>query len=264
MRWISSWPGFPDGSVLAGLPLRARVELAVQRTLGQVLSIFWILTGAFLLYVVMGYRIRDAAEVRSRFRSLIRNDRRPLLICANHLTMIDSALVAWALGGSWWYLFNYSRMPWNLPEQANFSQNRLNRMVVWLVKCIPVSRGGSREKVSGSLEKVKHVLSRGETALVFPEGGRSRTGRVQAESATYGVGRVLEAVPECRTVCVYLRGDHQESWSTVPRRGDRFSVDFRVIEPLSDHSGLRRARDLSLQIVGELVKMEEEYFARRK
>ncbi len=229
------------------------------------LSPFWILGGAFLLVVVMGYRIRNAREVRARFRKLIRGDRRPLLICANHLTMIDSALVAWALGGSWWYLVNFSRMPWNLPEQANFSQNPLNRIVVWLVKCIPVSRGGRRDQVSGTLEKVKYVLSRGETALVFPEGGRSRTGRVQPESATYGVGRILDTVPDCRTICVYLRGDLQETWSTIPKRGDRFTADFREVAPESEHpSGLRRARDLSLQIVGTLVEMEEEYFARRQ
>lgn len=212
----------------------------------------------------MWYRIRNAPEIRRRFRSLIKGDRRPLLLCANHLTMIDSALVAWALGGSWWYLFNYRRMPWNLPEQANFSQNVLNRAVVWLVKCIPVSRGGRRDEVSGTMEKVKHVLSQGETALVFPEGGRSRTGRVEPENTTYGVGRILDAVPGCRTICVYLRGDRQDSWSTLPAWGERFSADFREVQPQSEATGLRKARDLSRQIVSELVDMETEYFARRK
>lgn len=140
----------------------------------------------------------------------------------------------------------------------------MNRCAAWLVKCIPVVRGGSREDVSRVLDRVRHLLSRGETALLFPEGGRSRSGRVEPESATYGVGRILTAVPDCRTLCVYLRGDQQETWSTIPDRGDSFYVEFEVFEPESDHRGLRRSRDLARQIVQKLAEMEEEYFARRE
>lgn len=212
----------------------------------------------------MGYRIPRATELRRRFRRLVKKDSRPLLICANHLTMIDSALVAWALGGSWWYLAHYSRLPWNLPEETNFASNWVNRVAAWLVKCIPVVRGGSREEVSNVLDRIRYVLSRGETALVFPEGGRSRSGRVEPESATYGVGRILTTVPECRTLCVYLRGEKQDTWSTVPARGESFYVDFELFEPESEQSGLRRSRDLARQIVGKLAEMEEEYLARGK
>lgn len=236
--------------------------MTLQRSLGWILAVVWIPLSAFLLRVVMGYRIRGASEVRQRFRRLVRGDDRPLLICANHLTMIDSALVAWALGGSWWYLRHYSRMPWNLPERTHFATNWVNRAAAWLVKCIPVTRGGSREKVSASLRRIRHLLSRGETALVFPEGGRSRSGRVEPESTTYGVGRILTAVPGCRTLCVYLRGDRQATWSTIPRRGDSFYVDFELFHPESEHRGLRRARDLARQIVRKLASMEERYFSR--
>lgn len=212
----------------------------------------------------MGYRVRDAGEIRRRYRAMMKEEDRPVILCSNHLTMIDSMLVAWALGGSWWYVLNYSSMPWNLPESTNFATNWVNRGAAWLAKCIPVTRGGSREEVSHVMDKIRYVLSRGETALIFPEGGRSRSGRVEPDSATYGVGRILTSVPECRTVCVYLRGDHQESWSTVPARGDDFYVDFEVFEPTSEHSGLRRSRDLSRQIVEKLARMEEEYFGRRE
>ena len=44
----------------------------------------------------MGWRIENAAEARAEFRRL-RREGGPLLVCANHLTMIDSALIAWAL-----------------------------------------------------------------------------------------------------------------------------------------------------------------------
>tara|TARA_B100000949_G_scaffold176266_1_gene157038 strand:+ start:140 stop:328 length:189 start_codon:yes stop_codon:yes gene_type:complete len=62
---------------------------------------------------------------------------------------------------------------------------------------------------------------------------------------------------------VYLRGDRQQTWSTVPARGDSFYIDFVVGELHSDHSGMRRSRDFSRQIVDRLVGMEEEYFAGR-
>jgi len=62
---------------------------------------------------------------------------------------------------------------------------------------------------------------------------------------------------------VYLRGDRQDTWSTVPARGDSFCIDFELIEPHSDSAGMRRSRDFSLQIIDRLIGMEEEYFARR-
>lgn len=243
---------------MAKLPFRSRVGLTLQRQVGRALGVLWIPAAAFLLRFVMGYQVRDVGEVRRRFRQLVDDDR-PLLICANHLTMVDSALVAWALGGSWWYVFNYRRMPWNLPERENFAFNWINRFAAWVVKCIPVTRGGSREKVTHALERVRHVLSRGETALVFPEGGRSRSGRVEPESAAYGVGRLLNSVPQCRTLCVYLRGDRQETWSTAPPRGDCFSVKFELFEPRTENTGLRAARDLARQIVEKLHIMETEH-----
>jgi len=246
---------------LAELPTRTRLALWVQRQVGRFSGVVWIPTIAFILRVLLGYRIRNAAEVRRRFRRLVREHKGPLLICANHLTMVDSALVAWALGGSWWYVLNYRRMPWNLPEYHNFAFNWINRAAAWVAKCIPVVRGGSREHVSSVLRRIQHLLSRGETALIFAEGGRSRSGRVQTDSAAYGVGRIAGSVRDLGTLCVYLRGDRQASWSTVPARGDSFYVDFELFHPRSAHSGLRQSRDLAQQIVAKLAVMEEAYFA---
>ncbi len=113
------------------------------------------------------------------------------------------------------------------------------------------------------IKRVQHLLSRGETALIFPEAGRSRSGRVEADSVAHAVGRILTSVPGCQPLCVYLRGDRQHTWSTVPARGDSFYIDFELVEPQSDHSGMRRSRDFSQQIVDRLVGMEKKYFAGR-
>ena len=245
------------------LPFRTRAAHTFQREMGRLAAVFWVIPIAFILRVLMGYRIKDVAQVRARYRALLKESDHPLLICPNHLTMMDSAVVAWALGGSWWYLFHYSRMPWNLPEYNNYSSQLPTRLGAWLIKCIPVIRGGRREDVSRVIKRVQHLLSRGETALIFPEAGRSRSGRVEADAVAHAVGRILTSVPGCQPLCVYLRGDRQQTWSTVPARGDSFYINFEVGELHSDHSGMRRSRDFSRQIVDRLVGMEEEYFAGR-
>lgn len=248
---------------MAELSFKMRVGLFTQRLAGRLVAVLWIPLAAFVMRYVMRYRVHEAGELRRRFRELVSRERRPVLLCANHLTMIDSFILAWALGGSWWYVFNYQRVPWNLPERSNFASNWLSRVAAWLAKCIPVVRGGSREHVANVMRRVRHLLVKGEPVLVFPEGGRSRTGRVEPGSAAYGVGRILNAVPGCRTILVYLRGEGQKTWSAAPARGETFYADFKLFEPTSEHTGLRGARDLSHQIVDELVAMESEYFADR-
>jgi len=248
---------------LSELDLRRRRELALQRWAGGILAPIWIPAAVFLLRLGFGYRIKDRTKVRRRYRRAEKGIDGGLLLCANHLTMIDSALIAWALGNPLWYLVRYDRMPWNLPERNNFSSNPLTRLAAWIVKCIPVVRGGERGQVSDVLARVRHLLARGETVLVFPEGGRSRSGRVQPHEVTYGVGRILTAVPECRVGCIYLRGDRQESWSTLPRRGEAFTLTFELFRPRSSRRGLRRARELSRRIGEKLAEMEERYFAER-
>ncbi len=158
-------------------------------------------------------------------------------------------------------MFNYRRMPWNLPEYNNFASPWFNRALAWMVKCLPNVRGGTRSEVSGVLKRIQHLLSKGETALIFAEGGRSRTGRIQLDSIADGVGRIISSVRGCQALCVYMRGDRQESWSTIPARGDSFYVDFELFEPNSEHSGLRRSRDFAVQVVEHLARMEERYFS---
>lgn len=213
--------------------------------------------------VLMRYRVENAAELRKKYRALVEQNDGPVLICANHLTMVDSLILAWALGGSWWYVFNYRRMPWNLPEYNNFASVWVTRFAAWVTKCIPIMRGGPRQQVSGVIKRVQHVLSGGDTALIFAEGGRSRDGRVRADTVAHGVGRIMTAVDDCKALCVYLRGARQRTWSTVPARGDSFHVNFEIFQPQSLHQGMRRSRDLAQQVVAKLALMEEEYFASR-
>ena len=151
-------------------------------------------------------------------------------------------------------------MPWNTPERQNFASNFRSWVLSYLAKCIPISRGGSREDTAGVIARVSHLLSRGETALIFPEGGRSRSGRVDLDSAAWGVGRIVAAVPQCRVLCVYMRGRSQESFGNRPVRGERFDVSLACIQPKSDYRGARSWRDIVRQVVAQLSYMERAHF----
>jgi 1-acyl-sn-glycerol-3-phosphate acyltransferase len=206
------------------------------------------------------WRIEDAYALRRQFADL-RRQGSPLLVCANHLTLVDSFVIAWALASPGWFLGNYSSLPWNVPERSNFAASLSSRLLVYVMKCIPVERGGDRREIGRVLSRLSWLVGRGEVVLMYPEGGRSRTGRVEEDSAAYGVGRVVASVPGCRVLCVYLRGRRQHGPGDLPVMGERFRVRSTVLDPSSEQRGMRRARELAAQIVRELQALEAAYFA---
>jgi len=242
------------------LPLRH----VLQREIGRLLVPIWSPLVILAMRFGMGYRIHDVASVRAKYAKIRAASPDPLLICANHLTMVDSFLIAWALAPGWRYCLHFDELPWNVPERENFASRAWERIAAWVMKCIPITRGGSRSEVAAVLERVAALTRNREVALIFPEGGRSRSGRVEVERAAWGVGRIVAAVPDCRVACVYLRGRRQETWGRVPARGDIHDVDIVCIEPKSDGKGLRRSRDFSTQIVAQLASMERKYFDGRE
>ena len=233
---------------------------AIQRLIGWLVAPLWVPTAALVMRFRFGLQIEDLRRIRRENRQIRRASDAPLLICANHLTLVDSFLIAWALRSPWAYVFDYDSLPWNTPEETNFATTPLRRILVYLGKCIPIRRGGDRGDVAMVLARIIHAVGRREVALLFPEGGRSRSGRIEEGAGAWGVGRVVGAIDGCRVLCVYLRGRQQENWSDFPVQGDSLYVDIACIEPKSDHRGARRSRDLAHQIVGQLQRMEEAYF----
>lgn len=248
----------------AHAPMRLRLRHALQREIGRFVAPLWVPTVVFFMRFIMGYRIENLARIRADFQRIREESNAPILICANHLTLIDSLVIAWAINPTWRNLVHWRELPWNTPERLNFAATFTSRVGVYLAKCIPISRGGTRSEVARVLTRVAYLLNNHETALLFPEGGRSRTGRVTSDSIAWGVGRIVAAVPGCRVACIYLRGHNQETWGSVPHAGDRFYAKVECIEPKSDHRGARRSRDLAVQIVAQLARMEEEYFDGRE
>jgi hypothetical protein len=241
------------------LPRRARRALRVQRGIALAVSPLTTFAVFVLLRGWLRLRFEGLPELRRAYRESRRASPAPLLICGNHLTMIDSALIAYALGSPTWYLRHFSALPWNLPDRDIFAGTRWRSALAYVYKCLPIARRGSRDEVADTLTRFAWLLRSGETGLVFPEGGRSRSGRVEVEDAAYGVGRVLKHVPGCRVLCVYLRGDAQRGYSGLPTRGDRIRARIAWLQPKSDHGGLRGSVDVARQILTRLSELEREH-----
>jgi hypothetical protein len=242
------------------LSFRDRFALEFQRALGLLLAPLWIPLCAAISRWYFRWRIEDVGELRRQYAELRRESSAPLLICPNHLTMLDSAVVAHALGSAPWYLLHYASMPWNVPERRHFASNWWKRALVFMMKCVPVERGGDRKAVGMSLDRIAYVMERGDAALVFAEGQRSRTGRIDPQATTYGIGRIVKSLPRCRVLCLYLRGSEQETWSNLPARNQSFRVTIDCFEPKTDHRGLRGSVDLSRQILTRLAELEQRHF----
>jgi 1-acyl-sn-glycerol-3-phosphate acyltransferase len=235
----------------------------VQHAVGRATALLWVPLVVALMRFGFRWRVDGMAEARRVYRGLQGGDgtaRTPVLVCANHLTLVDSAVVAWALGSPWLYLRRFAALPWNVPERRNFASSWLQRVLVYLMKCVPIERGSDRKAVGAVLDRLAYLLARGEAVLIFPEGGRSRTGRIDGQTQTYGVGRLAAEVPGCKVLCVYLRGASQETWSALPRRGERFAVQVEVLEPGDRTRGLRGSVELSRRILARLAAMEGAYF----
>jgi hypothetical protein len=208
---------------------------------------------------IFRWKVEGRDEVRRSYAQ-VREAGAPLLICANHLTMFDSVVIEGTLGSPWWYMRNYSALAWNTPARENFASTWWKRILVWLLKCVPIVRGGDRRAIGTTLNQLAYLMQTGEAVMVFPEGGRSRTGRVDTKAVTYGIGRLIKANPGCQVFCVYLRGERQETWTRIPAVGERFHIQVETFEPKTDKRGLRGTLDLNQQILDRLHGMEQAYF----
>ena len=238
--------------------------LYFQYALGR-LAVFIVAPFIYFCVRIFGYRVRDLKTIRRRCELLFKKHNGPWIICANHLTNIDSVILAYAIAPMHRHVTRFKLLPWNLPERVNFQQNIFSTVMCYLVKCIPVNRGGDREEMKLVLEKCIYLLHRGQNLLIFPEGGRSRTGRIDRNNFSYGVGRFISSCEDCKVLCIYLRGDGQDNYSAIPRMGERFTVSMDVLIPeRTEQTGLRLQRHYAEQIINRLAQMEEAYFAARR
>jgi 1-acyl-sn-glycerol-3-phosphate acyltransferase len=238
------------------LSTSARLSLILQRALGW---LFFVLVGPasiFTMAVLRRNKLEGAAEVRRVYEAALATGR-PTLIACNHLTMVDSAYLQWAMCPLWKYFLSYRRFPWNVAAVEHLKRRPPLLLVCYLGKVLPIDRDGTEEHRKGVLDKLRWLMNHREVVFLFPEGTRSRTGRIDVESATYGVGQILKDVENPQVLCAYVRGAKQEQMSSVPIYGDTVKVELELFEPKTTQQGLRAVRDLSRQVIEKLKQMED-------
>lgn len=215
-----------------------------------------------LMRLKAGYTIENLREIRQRYKA-IAAEPGPLLICSNHLTFIDSALILWAFGSGAWYLRHFHRFSWNLPAGDFFKKRLLYRFVGAISKCLFIHRDGSAQHKESILRLCVQLLRGGDVVTVFPEGQRSRTGRFEPKKLTYGTGKIVSELGGCRVLCVYVRGDKQETYSNYPAKGSRFHLDMQLLRLRPSQTGRAGYHEV-VEAIGRTIKdMEDRYFAER-
>ena len=236
------------------------VKLHLQRFLGRffVVPMGYIIL-AFAIFK-FHYKIENHSEVRKRFKETLKR-KKPLLVCSNHLTYVDSVILMWGLSSILGYFFHYRTFCWNIPAVENYASKPLWQFITYLSKCIPIDRQGTKEHKDEVLNKLRYLLSIGDICMIFPEGTRSRSGMIEPENVTYGVGKILEQVPECEVLCIYMRGRGQDTYSSFPKKDEQFYFQMELLAPKTTETGRRAVRDYSVQVINKLKSMEDIYFA---
>lgn len=233
--------------------------IRIQHVIGR-FAVFVTAPLLVLLIRVFGYRIKNLKKMRRTINDLFKTHKGPWIICANHLTMVDSLILAYAMFPFYRFMFQYRLVPWNIPEKHNFNQNILLTISCYLLKCIPVVRGGNRDKIHSFLMKCSYLLEKGENLMIFPEGTRSRTGHIVPENVSYGVGRLISQNPDCRVLCLYLRGDRQKTYSMIPKFNESFFLSADTIQIEIESKGLKAQRAYAQTVIAKLTHMEKMYF----
>lgn len=241
-----------------------QLSLKIQNWINA-FNAFWFGPLFILLFILIGrYKCENLKQTRKTVSEIYRqNKQKPIIICSNHLTMIDSMLLTWFLFPLRKIITGNRYFPWNVPEIRNFGQKFLLKAMCYLGKCVFVERqsdsGGSRNHKS--ISKLAFLLSINETICLFPEGGRSRSGRIEPDQCSYGVGTLMEQTGIRNILVVYIRGKSQENFSFYPKKKEVFKIDVSYEPFHTEFSGKRASKDLTLKIMNRLKQKEDIFFA---
>jgi 1-acyl-sn-glycerol-3-phosphate acyltransferase len=188
-------------------------------------------------YLVMNplWRVRVEGREKLPWRG-------PAVLVANHLSMLD-ILVLYALFRPFkWVakaeLFRVPFLGWNMTLNAY----------------VPLRRG-DRESVGRMMDRCRAQLSRGTPMLLFPEGTRSRDGRLQAFKD--GAFRLAHEAG-CPVIPIALTGtfDSLPKTGVVLRNGMRAEV--RVLDPISpaEHPSIEALRDAARAAIAAALPRE--------
>ena len=91
------------------LPVTLKLALRIQKFISWLLLPVWYLLSVLVMRFVLGYRVLGLSTFRQKIRQLIHAQERPIIICANHLTKIDSLIILWAMGSLNFYFWHFKK-----------------------------------------------------------------------------------------------------------------------------------------------------------
>lgn len=244
-------------------------SLGRQRLLSRAVAVPLSLAVAAIARFHFRYRLPDdIGELREKLWAELDAHDGPVIWAANHLTLIDSFLVYWAV-------VPFSRIgsdrytPWSTPEQTNYYhlggplKSAFIRALLYLCRCIPFRRGGEdaaaeafREK---AFEKCAWVLEGGGSIFVYPEAGRSRSGWFERRRPKDFLGRLALINPRAKFLCVYLRGDRQVGTTTAPAKDDVLRATFALLDGARPDE---TPRAIAVRLFDRLAELQEDWWRR--
>lgn len=243
-------------------------SLRRQRFLSRVVAV------PLALFVAATARLRfrygladDIDEVRAEiWRKLDAHDG-PIIWAANHLTLIDSFLIYWALVPMS-RSAEERRMPWSTPEYTNYYKlggalkSAAIRALLYFVRCIPFLRGGedaaSEDFRQKAYDKCVEILRGGGAVFVYPEAGRSRSGWFEAKRPKDFLGKMALEVPSAKILCVYLRADEQLATTVRPPEGSVFRLKCDLID--GARPGETSPREVSQRMFDRIAELQNEWW----
>jgi 1-acyl-sn-glycerol-3-phosphate acyltransferase len=146
----------------------------------------------------------------------------PFLLCSNHTSHADSAVLMTASGRSF---RNFALIG---ASDYFFRSRRLRWMVSPLMNVIPIDREPGAKSLSTCLATCRRFMQTGGCLILYPEGTRSPDGKMQAFKSGAGLFAIELDVP---IVPAYIEGTHHilPKGYYVPRAG---SVTVRFGEPV--------------------------------
>jgi 1-acyl-sn-glycerol-3-phosphate acyltransferase/phosphopantetheinyl transferase (holo-ACP synthase) len=241
-----------------------RRQWRVSRAVAVPLSLFVAATARLRF----GYRLtRDIGRVRAEIWRKLDGHDGPVIWAANHLTLIDSFLVYWAV-------FPMSRVtaerriPWSTPEYTNYYRlggplkSAFIRSLLYVCRCIPFLRGGEDAAAESwrqkAFDKCVWILREGGAVFVYPEAGRSRSGWFEARRPKDFLGKMALEVPSAKFLCVYLRSDAQLGTTVRPPEGSAFRVVCDLID--GARPGETNPRAISQRLFDRLAELQKEWW----
>ncbi len=242
-------------------------SLGRQRLLSRAVAAPLSLLVAAIARFYFRYRLPDDIDdLREKLWAELDAHDGPVIWAANHLTLIDSFLVYWAVVplsrvGSDRYT------PWSTPEQTNYYslggplQSAAIRALLYLCRCIPFRRGGEDAAAEAfrqnAFEKCAWVLEGGGSIFVYPEAGRSRSGWFERSRPKDFLGKLALINPRAKFLCVYLRGDRQIGTTVAPEKGDLLRATFALMDGAAPGES---PRAISQRLFDRVAQLQEEWW----